>query len=326
MKLSRAPVKQPGRACPLRVGKACPPYHRLPETFPIVSGRSGGGSSHGASDVSCTRSRDARPPAGRSRRERRRSAPGRRSAECAGALRAGGAGGIELAPRGHGCPGAEAHHRHGSAVPGRAPVRDPLRQAQQLLVHQERPLERGARHRRRRSCGLRLRRSWGRCGSDPAAALLSRVQPQIRPRHRPPLGSGRVQCRNRHRRHRRAGGEGHRRHGAGPVSRLAPAGRGGALHGEGRSWRQARPGLDGDPDGAQDAAIPGAEHRRGHGGEAESRQAAPVFRCRRAPSQPAATASRLRRRAHRRSRSPRPAPPRSSATATMRAGWSRGSA
>ena len=42
---------------------------------------------------------------------------------------------------------------------------------------------------------------------------------------------------------------------------------------------------------------------------------------RRRPLQP-----RLRRRPHQRSRSPRPAPPRSSATAIMRAGWSRGSA
>ncbi|MFD0463724.1 hypothetical protein ACFQY9_19680 [Microvirga aerilata] len=47
-----------------------------------------------------------------------------------------------------------------------------------------------------------------------------------------------------------------------------------AVYGEGQPGRQARSGFHGDLAGAEDAPVPGAEHRRRHGREAETRQAA----------------------------------------------------
>src|SRR3712207_8391815 len=44
----------------------------------------------------------------------------------------------------------------------------------------------------RGSCGLRVRRSRSRCRGQPVAPLLPGIQPQVRPRHRAPLGAGRV--------------------------------------------------------------------------------------------------------------------------------------
>ena len=104
------------------------------------------------------------------------------------------AGSVELAGGSGGGPASGVPRRGRPLRAGPARFRGALRQAQQLLVHQERPVA----GRDRQRCGgayrVRQSRRRRRCGGVPAAALLSRVRPPQRPVHRPSMGAGGMRC------------------------------------------------------------------------------------------------------------------------------------
>ena len=112
----------------------------------------------------------------------------------------------QLALRKRAGAGDGACRRDPPGVRRRSGRTGPLRQAQQLLVHQERGLERRDRRRRRWPCRLRIGGGGRRRRRAAAAPILRRLWAAHRARHRRALGAGAMFARRRARRASAAGG------------------------------------------------------------------------------------------------------------------------